>query len=112
MPTGLFISTMRTAVPLVAGWLLTLAAWAGFDLDSAPVIGAVGFVLTLAYYLLFRLLELLGQRAPGVALQNLAGVFLGWARPPAYPKIEPHLGPVDATRYVPEAGSGGTTAGA
>ncbi|MFE4691278.1 hypothetical protein ACFRH6_14610 [Streptomyces sp. NPDC056749] len=97
--TGLFISTMRTAVPLVAGWLLTLAAWAGFDLDSMPVIGAVGFVLTLAYYLIFRLLELVGQRANGTALQNVAGALLGWARPPAYPRIEPTLDPIDPSPY-------------
>ena len=96
---GLFISTMRTAVPIVAGALLSLAAWAGLDLDSQAVMLAVTVVLTVAYYLLFRLLELLGERAPGVVLQNLAGVFLGWARPPAYPKIEA-LDPVDPRSYT------------
>lgn len=97
--TGLFISTMRTAVPLVAGWLLTLAANAGLDFDSTAATGAVTVALALVYYLVFRLLELVGQRADGTALQNLAGALLGWARPPSYPKIGPALGPVDPSAY-------------
>ncbi|MFF9123148.1 hypothetical protein ACF09J_07600 [Streptomyces sp. NPDC014889] len=101
---GLFISAMRTGVPLVAGWLLTLAAGAGFDIDSTTVSTAVLVVLALAYYLLFRCLEWLGERARGTVLQNLAGVFLGWARPPAYPKFE-QLEPVDGARYLSDADS-------
>ncbi|MFJ8755694.1 hypothetical protein [Streptomyces cyaneofuscatus] len=97
--TGLFISTMRTAVPLAAGWLLTLAASAGLDLDSTAAAGAVTIALAFLYYLAFRLLELVGQRANGTALQNVAGALLGWARPPAYPKIEAALGPVDPSAY-------------
>lgn len=100
MTTGLFISTMRTAVPLVAGWLLTLAASAGLDLDSTAATGAVTIALALVYYLIFRLLEFAGQRANGTALQNIAGALLGWARPPAYPKIEPALDPVDPSTYT------------
>jgi hypothetical protein len=96
--TGLFISTMRTAVPLVAGWLLTLAVRAGVDIDSATVTGAVTVAAALAYYLAFRLLELLGERAQGTFLQNVAGLFLGWARPPAYPKVV-SLEPVDPSVY-------------
>jgi hypothetical protein len=105
MTTGLFISTMRTAVPLVAGWLLTLAASAGLDLDSTAATGAVTIVLALVYYLAFRLLELVGQRSNGTVLQNIAGVLLGWARPPAYPKFEP-LVPADPSSYT----GGSTTA--
>lgn len=97
--SGLFISFMRTAVPLVAGWLLTLAASAGLDLDSTAATGAVTIALALVYYLAFRLLELVGQRANGTALQNLAGALLGWARPPAYPKVEAVLDPVDPSAY-------------
>nr|WSS66721.1 hypothetical protein OG284_36865 [Streptomyces sp. NBC_01177] len=104
MTSGLFISTMRTAVPLVAGWLLTLAANAGLDLDSTTATGAVTVALALVYYLAFRLLELVGQRADGTALQNIAGALLGWARPPAYPTVEPYLAPVDPSTY-----SGGST---
>ncbi|MFJ3587547.1 hypothetical protein ACIQUY_29175 [Streptomyces sp. NPDC090231] len=99
MTTGLFISAMRTGVPLVAGWLLTLAVRAGIDIDSASVTGAVTVACALVYYLAFRLLELIGERAPGTFLQNLAGLFLGWARPPAYPKFEA-LDPVDPSGYA------------
>ncbi|THA78421.1 hypothetical protein E6R60_05935 [Streptomyces sp. A0642] len=96
---GLFISTMRTAVPLIAGWLLTLAVRAGIGIDSATVTAAVTVGCALIYYLAFRVLELLGERAPGAVLQNLAGVFLGWARPPAYPTVEA-LEPVDPGPYA------------
>jgi hypothetical protein len=97
--SGLFVSFMRTGVPLVAGWLLTLAVRAGVTIDSATVTGAVTVACALVYYLVFRLLEVLGERAPGTFLQNLAGVFLGWARPPAYPKFEA-LEPVDGAAYL------------
>ncbi|MGW4300441.1 hypothetical protein ACWEHT_11750 [Streptomyces sp. NPDC004646] len=103
--TGLFISAMRTGVPLVAGWLLTLAVRSGVTIGSATLTGAVTVGLALAYYVAFRLLELLGERARGTALQNLAGLFLGWARPPAYPKFQT-LEPVDGARYLPDADHG------
>ncbi|MEV6836757.1 hypothetical protein AB0N17_19995 [Streptomyces sp. NPDC051133] len=103
--TGLFVSFMRTAVPLVAGWLLTLAVRTGIEINSATVTGLVTAGLALAYYVVFRLLEWLGERAPGTFLQNLAGVFLGWARPPAYPKYEA-LQPVDPAAYTGPAGNG------
>ena len=88
MPTSLFISAMRTGVPLVAGWLLTLAVKSGVTIDSGNVTAAVTIVLTLGYYLAFRLLELVGTRLRGSLLQNVAGLALGWARPPSYPKVE------------------------
>lgn len=107
MPASLFVSFMRTAVPLVAGWLLTLAVRSGISIDSAMVTGAVTVAAALLYYMVFRVLELLGQRLPGTALQNLAGVFLGWARPPAYPAIEPldSLDPVDPDGYPSDSTS-------
>lgn len=94
---GLFISLMRTAVPLVAGWLLTLALQAGFTIDSATVTSAVTVALVLAYYGVFRLLELLGKRLRGTFLQTAAGLLLGWARPPAYPKADADLPPLTGT---------------
>ncbi|MGW2708086.1 hypothetical protein ACWC4J_03685 [Streptomyces sp. NPDC001356] len=102
---GLFVSFMRTGVPLVAGWLLTLAVRAGVDINSATITGLVTAALALAYYLVFRLLELAGMRARGTALQNLAGVLLGWARPPQYPKL-PALQPVDPATYTGTARNG------
>ncbi|MEW2567622.1 hypothetical protein [Streptomyces sp. NPDC047070] len=83
--TPLFISTMRTVVPLVAGWLLSLAAWSGFTIESEKAVSGVTIALALAYYALFRLLEILGVRLRGNTVQKVAGFFLGWARPPAYP---------------------------
>ncbi|MFJ3794923.1 hypothetical protein ACIPSJ_01405 [Streptomyces sp. NPDC090088] len=88
MPTSLFISAMRTGVPLVAGWLLTLVVKAGVTIDSDKVTSAVTVVLSLAYYVLFRLLELAGTRLRGSALQSVAGLALGWARPPSYPTVD------------------------
>ena len=105
MSTGLFVSAMRTGVPLVAGWLLTLAVRAGVTIDSATVTAAVTVGIALVYYLVFRVLEVLGERLPGTALQNIAGVFLGWARPPAYPRFEA-LPPVDPAAYTGPSTSG------
>ncbi|MGW2742386.1 hypothetical protein [Streptomyces sp. NPDC001450] len=103
--SGLFVSFMRTGVPLVAGWLLTLAVRAGFDVNSATATSVVTVALAAAYYVLFRLLEVVGERSKGTALQNIAGVLLGWARPPAYPKFET-LEPVDGARYLGDSTSG------
>ena len=93
----LFISTMRTVVPLVAGWLLSLAAWAGYSVDSEQLVSAVTLVLALAYYVVFRLLEVLGTRLRGTALQRVAGLLLGWARPPTYTSGGSELPPVTGT---------------
>ncbi|OUD02581.1 hypothetical protein [Streptomyces swartbergensis] len=96
---ALFVSFMRTAVPFIAGWLLTLAVRAGVEIDSATVTGFVTVTLGVAYYLAFRLLEWLGERSRGTALQTFAGVLLGWARPPSYPKV-PVLEPVARGAYL------------
>ncbi|MFG2458169.1 hypothetical protein ACGFWE_14010 [Streptomyces sp. NPDC048523] len=102
---ALFVSFMRTAVPFVVGWLLTLAVRAGIEIDSATVTGAVTVGLGVAYYFVFRLLEWLGERLPGTALQTVAGVLLGWARPPSYPKWQA-LEPVDSTPHTGQTGNG------
>ncbi|WP_392967144.1 hypothetical protein [Streptomyces sp. LN245] len=94
MPASLFPSIMRTAVPLIAGWLLTLAVQAGVTIDSDKVTYAVNLGLVLAYYLVFRLLEVLGTKLRGTALQKAAGFLLGWARPPAYPSTDDNLPPL------------------
>jgi len=86
--SGAFISFLRTGVPLVAGWLLTLALRAGITIDSEWVVSAVTVLLALIYYVVFRLLELLGTRLRGTFLQTAAGLLLGWARPPSYPKVD------------------------
>ncbi|MFJ9374449.1 hypothetical protein [Streptomyces sp. NPDC101455] len=94
MPASLFPSVMRTLVPLIAGWLLTLAVRAGVTIDSDKVTSAVTVALVLAYYLLFRVLEFIGTRLRGTTLQKVAGFLLGWARPPAYPDTSGALTPI------------------
>lgn len=86
MPNNLFVSLMRTLVPVVAGLALGAAARVGLDLDDEAATTYVTGALTFAYYALFRGLELLAQRMAWQPLQLAAGVLLGWARPPAYEK--------------------------
>ncbi|MFM9637590.1 hypothetical protein [Streptomyces turgidiscabies] len=102
---ALFVSFMRTAVPYVAGLLLTLVVRAGVEIDSATVTAVVTVALGIGYYLAFRLLEWVGERLRGSALQTVAGVLLGWARPPSYPKWEA-LEPVNPTPYTGQTGNG------
>ncbi|GAA3230394.1 hypothetical protein GCM10020256_44140 [Streptomyces thermocoprophilus] len=71
---------MRTVVPIAVGVLLGLAARAGLDLDDATVTAT----LTTLYYALFRVLEEAAGRIGWEPLRVVAGVLLGWARPPAY----------------------------
>ncbi|OQQ16148.1 hypothetical protein B0675_02370 [Streptomyces sp. M41(2017)] len=97
MPASLFPSVMRTVIPLIAGWLLSLAVQAGVTIDSESVTTAVTVALVLAYYLVFRLLEVIGTKLRGTALQKAAGFLLGWARPPAYPDTGGALPPAPAT---------------
>lgn len=82
---NLFVSLMRTLVPIVAGLVLGLAARVGLDLDDETVTLAVGAGLTAAYYAAFRALEELADRMAWEPLRLVAGVMLGWARPPQYP---------------------------
>ena len=81
---NLFASLMRTLVPLVAGLLLGQAAKVGLDLDDATVTASVTAGLTAAYYALWRALEDLAGRIGWEPLRILAGLLLGWARPPQY----------------------------
>lgn len=81
----IFVSWMRSVVPVIAGWLITLAGWAGVDADSVATAGLITALLSGGYYTLFRLLEEASARIGFEPLRVLAGVFLGWARPPVYP---------------------------
>lgn len=82
---SLFPSFIRTVVPLAAGLLLTLAARANFDMDDGTATAAVTAALTAGYYAVFRLLEEGAGRLDVPWLRRLAGLALGWARPPQYP---------------------------
>lgn len=81
---NLFVSFMRTLVPYGVGLVLTVTGWLGIPVDSEAVAGAVSLGLTAAYYAVFRLLEEVAERMAWEPLQTLAGVMLGWARPPQY----------------------------
>ena len=82
---NLFVSFMRTVVPIVAGLVLTLLVRIGVTFDSAAVASVVTAVLTGAYYTLFRLLETLAVKIRNRPLAAVAGILLGWATPPDYP---------------------------
>lgn len=84
MPKNLYVSCMRTAVPIVAGLLLGWAARVGWHLDDGQVVGAVTAALSFVYYGLFRVLEEAAERLRVPWLRAAAGVLLGWARPPQY----------------------------
>ncbi|MEU3095497.1 hypothetical protein ABZ690_11930 [Streptomyces sp. NPDC006967] len=81
---NLFTSLMRTVVPIVVGLLLGLAARVGLELDDATVTAYVTAGLTAGYYALWRALEELADRLGWEPLRTLAGLLLGWARPPQY----------------------------
>ncbi|WOX14112.1 hypothetical protein [Streptomyces sp. N50] len=82
---NLFVSFMRTVVPIVAGLVLTLLVRIGVTFDSTAVASVVTAVLTGAYYTLFRLLETLAVKIRNRPLAAVAGILLGWATPPDYP---------------------------
>ncbi|MET7483948.1 hypothetical protein [Streptomyces sp. NPDC005538] len=82
---NLFVSFMRTLVPIVAGLVLTLLVHIGVTFDSASVAAVVTTVLTGAYYTVFRLLETLAAKIRNRPLAAVAGILLGWATPPDYP---------------------------
>lgn len=84
MPNNLFVSTMRTLVPIGVGLLLSLAGRLGIPVDSESAALVVLAGLTAAYYLAFRGLEALAERMAWQPLQTIAGIFLGWAKPPQY----------------------------
>lgn len=83
---NLFASILRTVVPIVVGLVLGLAARVGLDLDDATVTAYVTAGLTAGYYALWRALEELAGRIGWEPLRLVAGVLLGWARPPEYEK--------------------------
>lgn len=89
---NLFVSTMRTLVPIVAGLVLSLAGRLGIPVDSESAALVVLAGLTAAYYLAFRGLEALAERMAWQPLQTIAGIFLGWARPPQY--VTPLTAPI------------------
>ncbi|MFC8276243.1 hypothetical protein ACFUJR_27680 [Streptomyces sp. NPDC057271] len=81
---NLLASLLRTIVPLLAGWVLTVTGALGIDVDSTAVAGGITVAVTAAYYALLRLAEEAAARIGWEPLRLVAGLLLGWARPPEY----------------------------
>ncbi|GAA2108650.1 hypothetical protein [Streptomyces synnematoformans] len=82
---NLYLSVLRTVVPLFVGWLLTVTGALGIDVDSEAAAGGVTVVVAAVYHALFRVLEDAAVRLKWEPLRLVAGALLGWARPPEYP---------------------------
>ncbi|MFF0727394.1 hypothetical protein [Streptomyces sp. NPDC004134] len=82
---NLYISVLRTLVPLLVGWVVTAAGAFGVDADSTTVTAGVTALVTAVYYAVFRALEEWAAKRDWKPLRLVAGVLLGWARPPEYP---------------------------
>ena len=74
---NVYVSLLRTGVPALVGWLVTLAAGHGLDLDPSALSGVLIPAAGFAYYALFRLAE--------EHVSPKFGWLLGYARPPQYP---------------------------
>ncbi|MDI9885303.1 hypothetical protein QMZ92_13095 [Streptomyces sp. HNM0645] len=86
---NLLASILRTLVPLVVGWVVTITGAIGIEVDSTAVAGGVTAAVTAVYYLLLRLAEQAAERLQWEPLRLVAGVLLGWARPPQYKQPSP-----------------------
>ena len=85
---------VRTVVPILAGWLITLGVRIGVPIDNATATAAVAAVIAVAYAFAARLFE--------VYVSPHFGWLLGWARRLIYEK------PTVATQAVPPADSSNT----
>lgn len=72
----------------MVGWIVTAAGALGVDADSQAVAGAVTAAVAAVYYAVFRAVEHLAGRLGWEPLRMVAGVLLGFARPPEYPTRE------------------------
>lgn len=81
---NLFASIMRTLVPLLAGWVLTLLTGLGLSADSGTVAGGITIAVAAAYYIAFRVTERVAERLRVPWMRTAAGLALGYARPPQY----------------------------
>lgn len=83
--TDLVSSFVRTLVPLVVGWVVSVAARHGWSINDDQAASAITALSAYAYYVLVRLLE---TRA-----NSKAGWLLGVAKQPVYTeRTVPNLG--------------------
>jgi len=85
---------VRTVVPILAGWLITLALKVGVPIDNATAAAAVTAAITVVYAFAARLFE--------VYVSPRFGWLLGWARRLIYENPKP------ATPVTPPADSSNT----
>ncbi|MFE6223338.1 hypothetical protein [Streptomyces sp. NPDC057854] len=110
---NLLASILRTVVPLLAGWILTVTGAVGAEVDSTALAGGITAAVTLVYYVALRAAEAGAERIGWEPLRLVSGILLGWARPPAYekptaaaPALERDLG--EALRRAAARDAGGS----
>lgn len=81
---NLLASITRTLVPLLVGWIVTVTGALGIEADEVAVAGGVTVAVSAVYYLLLRLAEEAAARLEWEPARIVAGILLGWARPPQY----------------------------
>ncbi len=91
-------SILRTVVPLLAGWAITVLSGLGLSADSTAVAGGVTVATAAVYYLLFRLAERAAEHLGVPWLRAAAGVALGYARPPRYESTDDVAALIRASR--------------
>jgi hypothetical protein len=92
-------SILRTVVPLLAGWVITVLSGLGLAADSASVSGGVTVAVAAVYYLVFRVVERAAEKLGGPAwVKAAAGLLLGYAKPPKYESTDDVAALVRASR--------------
>lgn len=81
---NVLVSLLRTVVPLLVGWVVTATDALDLDVSSTTATAAVTALITAVYYLVFRMVEEAAARIGNETVRKLAGLALGYARPPEY----------------------------
>src|SRR3954470_1688258 len=92
-------SILRTVVPLLAGWVITVLSGLGLASDSTTVSGGITVAVAAVYYLVFRVAERVAEKLGGPAwVRAAAGLLLGYAKPPGYESTDDVTALVRASR--------------
>ncbi|MFB7858808.1 hypothetical protein [Rhodococcus qingshengii] len=86
--SALYVSVIRTVVPIIAGGVISAAAFIGLELSGELTAVVITTVVSAVYYTVFRFLEDKAQHIDVPWLKELAGKLLGMARPPEMDKKE------------------------
>ncbi|GAB3117800.1 hypothetical protein GCM10027160_28870 [Streptomyces calidiresistens] len=81
----LYLSYLRTAVPVLVGMASGFLTWLRLDIDSEQLLVLVTGIAGLAWYTIWRGLEWVGQRQGWSSVRRLAGWLLGMPAAPSYP---------------------------